>query len=109
LTDASKTVIEVLSLGDNRIVGTFSLSGGNVSAGRIRFSADGKSVYYATETNELTANIWRQPLDGSASVKVTNFSTERIFDFAFSADGKRIGMIRGSWSDEVLLIGRGGE
>ena len=107
-SDASRPVIEVLSLNDNRIVGTFPTSGGNLSAGRIRFSPDGKSLFYATETVGLTANLWRQPLDGSAAAKVTNFTSDRIFDFAFSADGRRIGIIRGSWSDEVLLIGRNG-
>ena len=104
--DATRSVLEILSVEDIRVLGTFSLSGGTVSAGRLRWSPDGRSVFYATETRELTANIWQQPLDESAPRKLTNFDSERIFDFAWSNNGKRLGIIRGSWSDEVLLISR---
>ena len=101
--------IAVMSLeGEESATKRFSVAGGNLSAGRIRWSADGKSVAYATENTDFVANIWQQDLDGAAAArKLTNFTTERIFDFGWSPDGKLLAMVRGSWHHEAVLVSAG--
>ena len=68
------------------------------------FSRDGKSVIYATG-NGTADNLWLQPLDGSPGHQITDFKSEHIGDgFAFSPDGKRLGVIRGHVDSDVVLI-----
>jgi len=73
------------------------------STGRIEWGADGMEIYFATETSARVANLWRQSLDGGRPKRITNFSTDRIFDFAFSPDHKKLAVIRGRWTSEMIL------
>ncbi len=50
------------------------------------------------------ANIWRQPVEGGAAVQITNFTTNRIFNFAFSPDGSQLALSRGTFNSDVVLI-----
>jgi len=50
------------------------------------------------------SNIWRQSIDGSPPVQVTNFETGRIFNFAYSPDGKQLALARGALNSDVVLI-----
>ena len=70
----------------------------------VRFSRDGKAVIYPVG-NGTADNLWQQPLDGSAGRQITDFKAEHIGDgFAFSPDGKRLGVIRGHVDSDVVLI-----
>ena len=53
---------------------------------------------------EGTINIWRFPLDGSAPRPVTSFTSEDIFNFRWSRDGKTLAVSRGTISSDVVLI-----
>ena len=61
--------------------------------GLVRFSRDGKAVVYATRDNGVD-NLWLQPLDGSKGHAITDFKSERIRDFHWSADGHWCAAIR---------------
>jgi hypothetical protein len=50
------------------------------------------------------SNITRQPIDGSPPAQVTQFSTGRIFNFAYSPDGQQLALSRGSLDSDVVLI-----
>jgi hypothetical protein len=50
------------------------------------------------------ANIWRQPVEGGAPVQITNFTTNRIFNFAFLPDGSQLALSRGTFNSDVVLI-----
>lgn len=69
----------------------------------LRWSKDGRSIYYIALDNNVS-NIWRQPIGGSPPVQVTDFKDGRIFNFAFSADGKHLALSRGSINSDVFLI-----
>jgi eukaryotic-like serine/threonine-protein kinase len=71
--------------------------------GPIRFSPDGKAVVYPVRTGGVD-NLWLQPLDGSTGKQITNFPSEFIADFHWSADGKQLGLIRGHADSDVVLI-----
>jgi len=71
--------------------------------GLLHFSRDGKSVVYATRENGVD-NLWSQPLDGSAGKFITDFKSERIYDFHWSFDGKQLALVRGHTDTDVVLI-----
>lgn len=72
-------------------------------SGILRFSLDGKAVVYPTRENGID-NLWRQPLDGSKGRYVTDFKSERIYDFHWSFDGKQLALVRGHNDSDVVLI-----
>ena len=49
-------------------------------------------------------NFWVQPLAGGPPKQLTSFSSEIIQDFAFSADGKSMALLRGNVAKDVVLI-----
>jgi serine/threonine protein kinase len=71
--------------------------------GLLRYSRDGKGVVYPTRDNGVD-NLWLQPLDGSKGKQITDFKSERIYDFHWSFDGKQLGMVRGHTDSDVVLI-----
>jgi Tol biopolymer transport system component len=50
------------------------------------------------------ANILRFPLDGSAPRPITRFTSDHIFRYAVSPDGKLLALARGTQSADVVLI-----
>jgi len=71
--------------------------------GPVVFSSDGKGVIYPIRDGE-TDNLWLQHLDGSPGKQITDFKSERIRDFDYSLDGKRLALIRGRRESDVVLI-----
>lgn len=69
----------------------------------VRWSPDGQSFNYVAH-REGVSNIWRQPIDGSQPVQVTDFRDGLIFNFAYSPDGKQLALSRGTFSRDVVLI-----
>lgn len=55
-------------------------------------------------TRDGISNIYRQPLDGGPPKPVTDFNSERIFQFAWSPDGKNVVCARGVETSDVVLI-----
>jgi serine/threonine protein kinase len=71
--------------------------------GLLRFAHDGKAVVYPTRENGVD-NLWSQPLDGSKGRQITDFTSENIYDFHWSLDGKQLAMGRGHTDSDVVLI-----
>jgi WD40 repeat protein len=57
------------------------------------------------DTRDSVPNIWRKPIKGGPAQRVTNFTSEAIFDFAWSKDGK-LAVTRGRVQDDLVLIAR---
>jgi eukaryotic-like serine/threonine-protein kinase len=72
----------------------------------IRFSNDGKSLFYIEVEND-GADIWRMNISDGKTTKVTNFNLESIFRFTISPDGKKAYFVRGNNTREVVLIKNG--
>ena len=68
-----------------------------------RFTRDGKAMVYPIRENGVD-NLWLQPLDGSPGKQITSFNAERIGDFHWSFDGKRLAIVRGHTDSDVVLI-----
>ena len=69
----------------------------------ISFSPDGKSVVYTVREKGID-NLWLQPLDGSAYRQLTHFTTERMMNFQFSADGSQLAIERGHYDSDAVLL-----
>ena len=66
------------------------------------WSSDG-TLTYIDDPNGVS-NIWRQPIDGSPPNQLTHFKSGRIFQFAWSRDGKQLALARGTVSSDVVMI-----
>jgi Tol biopolymer transport system component len=82
-------------------ISTFDAPG---AMGRVlRWTPDGSGVAYVTTTGGVS-NIRIQPVTGGQPAQVLNSRNDRIFNFAWSRDGKRVVFARGSALADVVLI-----
>jgi Tol biopolymer transport system component len=69
----------------------------------LKFTPDGQSITYI-DNHDGSSNIWSVPTEGGTPRKLTNFTSQDIFDFAWSPDGKQLVLSRGTqYSDAVLI------
>ncbi|HUJ83546.1 MAG TPA: protein kinase [Candidatus Acidoferrales bacterium] len=68
-----------------------------------RFTPDGKALVYRITQNGAD-NLWRQPLDGSAGHRLTNFTSDMITGFRWSPNGKSLGVLRLRADADVVLL-----
>ncbi len=71
--------------------------------GMIHFDQSGKGVIYPARDGGAD-NLWLQPLDGSKGRQLTTFTSEHIWDFHWSPDGKHLALVRGHNDADVVLI-----
>jgi eukaryotic-like serine/threonine-protein kinase len=76
----------------------------NTQYGKLRFTPDGQGVAYPAMDDHGVANLWVQSLSGGAAKQVTDFKSDRIFDYAWSRDGKQLAVSRGRTSRDVVLL-----
>lgn len=71
----------------------------------LHWSPDGKGVQYSVcPCVGAATNIWEQSLAGGQPTPVTNFTSGRIFDFNWSANGQYLLLIRGELNGDVVLV-----
>ncbi|MBA3712233.1 MAG: PD40 domain-containing protein [Pyrinomonadaceae bacterium] len=68
-----------------------------------RWSKDSRSFAYIY-TRGGVSNIWSFPLDDTPPKQLTNFKTEEIYNFDWSADRKQLVLARGPITSDVFLI-----
>jgi TolB protein len=71
----------------------------------IQWTPDGRALTLIANRDGVS-NIWLQPLDGSPARQLTNFTSETIFRFAWSPDGKMFVAERGTEIGDIVLINR---
>jgi serine/threonine protein kinase/Tol biopolymer transport system component len=69
----------------------------------VQWTPDGNGLAFIV-TRGGVSNIWVQPVSGGAPSPVTSFKTDRIFNFAWSRDGRQLALARGWSSGDVVLI-----
>ncbi len=65
--------------------------------------SDEKTLIYVHDTDDVS-NIWTVSVDGGTPKQLTKFTSENIFGFAPSRDGKRFAIARGTISQDIVLI-----
>jgi serine/threonine protein kinase/Tol biopolymer transport system component len=84
-------------------VKTFEVPQNVLFASLVRWTPDGLGLAYITSRGG-TSNIWIQPLDGSPPKQLTNFTSDQIFWFEWSSDGRQLGVSRGAVTSDVVMI-----
>ena len=67
------------------------------------WSPDGRGLVYL-DSREGVGNLWLQPISSGKPKRLTNFTSERIFGFVWSRDGKQLALARGTTSSDIVLI-----
>jgi Tol biopolymer transport system component/DNA-binding winged helix-turn-helix (wHTH) protein len=70
------------------------------------WSPDSRALTYIV-TRDGVSNIWSQLIDGGPPRQLTNFTTDQIFRYAWSRDGKHLACERGQVINDIVLIGAG--
>jgi serine/threonine protein kinase len=96
-----KEKLAVVETDTGRVVKTVDFERPRV--GLLHFSRDGKGVIYPVREGGVD-NLWLQPLDGSKGKQITDFTSEHIYDFHWSFDGKQLALVRGHTDADVVLI-----
>jgi Tol biopolymer transport system component len=97
----SKPKIAIVSLHDGSLVRLFDWT--DWWYVMPRFTPDGKNVSYVDDTDG-TSNIWSIPVQGGPSRKLTNFTSEMIYEYDWSPDGKQLVLNRGEERSTAVLI-----
>ena len=71
--------------------------------GNLQFTPDGKSLAYVVRENGV-GNLWIQPIDGGPGHALTHFTSETIWGYAWSPDGKKLAIDRGHTVSDVVLL-----
>ncbi len=67
-----------------------------------QWTPDGRGIAFSDNTDPK--NIWVQPIDGGAPRPLTRFTDKTINDFAWSPDGTRLAITRGTALADIVLI-----
>lgn len=71
----------------------------------VKWTRDGTAIAFLNSPGSIP-NIWLQPIDGSAPKPLTDFPSDNIIAFNWTADGSQLAVIRGVETSDVLLIDR---
>ncbi len=68
----------------------------------IQWTPDSRALIFS-RTQDGVSNLWQQPIDGGAARQMTNFTEDKILNFALSHDG-RIAYERGRLLGDTVLV-----
>ncbi|HMY76850.1 MAG TPA: hypothetical protein PLQ88_33835, partial [Blastocatellia bacterium] len=71
-----------------------------------RWSPDGRALTYIVKRQGIS-NLWSKPIDGGEPKQLTNFTSDQIYRFAWSRDGKFLACERGMTINDVVMIRSG--
>lgn len=66
----------------------------------------GKNEISYVERRSGSQNVWSLPISGKPPHQLTNFSSGRIFSFAWSPDGSKLAVSHGTTTSDVVLFSR---
>jgi Tol biopolymer transport system component len=69
----------------------------------LRWSPDGRDIAFIN-TEEGRSNLWLQPVAGGTSRQLTNFTSDQIFSFDWTTDGRVLAYARGMTINDVVTI-----
>ncbi len=69
----------------------------------VAWNPEGRALTYV-RTQKGISNIWSQVLTGERPKQLTHFSSDKIFSYAWSQDGKRLAVARGTETSDVVFV-----
>lgn len=100
-TEADKWIIAVLSSLGGEPLFTFALPYPYNQI--IRWTPDSQAFTFLDRQNGVY-NIWKQPLDGAAPTRITNFTEDAIFYYDWLDDSEQLIVSRGTKTRDIVLI-----
>jgi Tol biopolymer transport system component len=94
--------IQIISI-DGGVATTVPDSTSIVRSNTFRWAPDGRGLVYI-DSRDRVYNLWTQALNGGPPKQLTSFSSDQIFWFDLSGDGKTLAMARGHETSDVVLI-----
>ena len=101
-TDPPSKYVDVTALDGGPSLKQFDIPVLDIAIGT-SWTADGQGLTYL-DSRDGVGNVWVQPLAGGKPRQLTNFTSDRIYSFAWSRDGKQLLLARGSSSSDIVLI-----
>jgi serine/threonine protein kinase len=93
--------LAVVSADDGKLLKVFDLP---LTAGsNMKWMPDSKSLLYG-DTRGGVSNLFVLPLNTMQPYQLTRYTTDIIYNFAWSKDGKHLAVVRGEQSNEVVLM-----
>lgn len=93
--------VSVLRASDGGLVNT--IEDAKIGAWDFYWAPDGKALDYVSAEDGWT-DVWEKPLAGGEPRRLTNFGSGETSDFHWSRDGKRLLVVWGPTSDDVVLL-----
>jgi Tol biopolymer transport system component/DNA-binding winged helix-turn-helix (wHTH) protein len=93
--------VSVLRTSDGGLVNT--IADAKIGAWDFCWSPNGKALDYVSAEDGWT-DVWEKPLAGGEPRRLTNFGSGETSDFHWSRDGKRLLVVWGPTSDDVVLL-----
>ena len=109
--DNTSSQIDIISVKDAKVAGIIVPPAGTFDITRnllVGWMPDGRGIVYGVDSNGAS-NLYAQQIDKSlkpvgAPRQLTHFSSEEIWMFAWSPDGKRLVVARGRNSGDAVLL-----
>lgn len=95
--------LSVIPLNGGEPVRVFDIPPATEIFAGVQWTTDGRGLVYVDTVNDVS-NVLLQPLDGGAPRQMTRFTSDNIYRFALSKDGKRAAFERGVENSDVVLI-----
>jgi eukaryotic-like serine/threonine-protein kinase len=70
----------------------------------LRWTPDGRALAYLISLRNDVGNIWAQPIEGGPPRQLTDFTTDGLWNNAWSFDGKQLAFARGEQTRDVVQL-----
>jgi Tol biopolymer transport system component len=104
--ESAQYLIRLIPFEGGNVIQTFRLpilSFSDFFTTPVQWAPDGKALTYV-KTVSGVSNIWSQSLDRTAPKQITRYSSDQIFWFAWSRDGKHLVLARGNTVGDAVLL-----
>jgi hypothetical protein len=88
---------------DGQLLKRVDSAEGSFSEHRLQWTPDSQALIYAVERNGPTVVV-KQFLNQGRSEQIMELDQDELFDFGYSADGRFLGMTRGGWQHDIVLL-----
>ncbi|MBS1796466.1 MAG: PD40 domain-containing protein [Acidobacteria bacterium] len=100
LYKTDKNRLAVFDAASNQLIRQFDLpKDGTLTLGS-RWSPDSRGVVF----RDSIEGYWRQPIDGGEPRKLEGLPKEKLYNFAWSKDGRQFAFVRGQEIRDIVLI-----
>jgi DNA-binding winged helix-turn-helix (wHTH) protein/Tol biopolymer transport system component len=96
-----KTGFAVLRASDGSLVKL--IDGARLGTLDVHWAHDSRALHYVSAVDKW-ADVWEQPLAGGKPRRITRFGSGSMRDFHWTRDGKRLLVVRGRSSDDLVLL-----